>query len=121
MLLIQVSVQALMSLVRFLKARELDRLSRAASTHDDTDALSSRDCILCLSQRQFTTAAPCGHLFCWNCIHRAVRDKVSVAVCFGVKVDMRIAESPYQFSPTLHLRVHVCVCVCVWLCVCVCV
>lgn len=42
---------------------------------------SSRKCILCLTEMKDPSCAPCGHIFCWNCIINWCKERSECPLC----------------------------------------
>lgn len=48
---------------------------------EQTRAMSTTKCVLCLEDRKDLTSTHCGHLFCWNCILELLRFKNDCPMC----------------------------------------
>ncbi|XP_052223707.1 peroxisome biogenesis factor 10-like isoform X6 [Dreissena polymorpha] len=54
-----------------------------SDTHSEVGGQVSLDrkCALCLGERSRSSATPCGHLFCWSCIHDWCATKAECPLC----------------------------------------
>lgn len=84
---VMMGIQQLSDIRRRMTSKK--RVERKSSS-----ATSGAQCILCLEQRQNTSATVCGHLFCWTCILDWLDQKEECPVC----------RDPIAKSTVVYLR-----------------
>ncbi|XP_037684754.1 peroxisome biogenesis factor 10 isoform X2 [Choloepus didactylus] len=56
-------------------------LSHRRSSVEERAVSRTSRCTLCLEERRHTTATPCGHLFCWECVTEWCNTKAECPLC----------------------------------------
>lgn len=64
----------------------MTRINREINTSykqlsEDQCASVARDCVLCLEKLRHPSLTPCGHVFCWECIHQACCQNAECPLC----------------------------------------
>lgn len=68
-------------------------------SEQDEPSDNSPTCMLCLTPSTSPTAAPCGHLFCWDCICKWTQEKPECPFCRrAVALNLLVPLSHFALS-----------------------
>lgn len=64
------------------RIKNVQVLKEKEENSDTSEAVNVKNqCSLCFEKRNYSTATPCGHLFCWTCITAWMQNKEECPLC----------------------------------------